>query len=76
MVAEAVDISEFLSEPPRCVIGMLELSDEQWRKVNTALHYPKEEIPNTKIAKVLSDWGFVVKPTSLSQHRRGVCCCA
>jgi hypothetical protein len=69
-----VDLSEFL-EPMRCKVGALLLSDEQREKLNTALAYPTSDIPNTKILDVLKNWGFDVKKTTLSEHRRGVCCC-
>jgi len=72
-VAE-VDVSEFLSQK-RCSIANLSLSDEQRTKLNVALSYPQSEIPNIKIQQVLQDWGFIAKKTSLSEHRRGVCCC-
>lgn len=68
------DLSEFL-RVKRCIIGALELSDEQRRKLNAAMAYANEEIPTTEIMRVLGTWGFKIKRTSLSEHRRGVCCC-
>lgn len=69
-----IDLSEF-KRIKKCVVGSLELNDEQWKKLNAALAYAVEEIPNTEIIRVVGTWGFKVKRTSLSEHRRGVCCC-
>jgi hypothetical protein len=69
-----IDLSEF-KRIKKCVVGSLQLDDEQWKKLNAALAYAVEEIPNTEIIRVLGIWGFKVKRTAMSQHRRGVCCC-
>ena len=69
-----IDISEF-RRIKKCSVGSLQLSDEQWKKLNAALAYPIEEIPNVEIIRVLGTWGFKIKRTVLSEHRRGVCCC-
>jgi hypothetical protein len=69
-----IDLSEF-KRIKKCVVGSLLLDDEQWKKLNAALAYAVEEIPNTEIIRVLGVWGFRVKRTAMSEHRRGVCCC-
>jgi hypothetical protein len=73
-VKDKVDLSEFM-RVKKCLVGSLELSEEQRRKLNAALAYPVEEIPTTEIMRVLGTWGFKVKRTTLSEHRRQVCCC-
>jgi hypothetical protein len=73
-VKDTIDLSEF-RRTKKCIIGLLALSEEQWKKLNAAFSYPVEEIPTTEIMRVLGTWGFKVKRTALSEHRRGVCCC-
>jgi len=68
------DLTEFF-RIKRCVIGSLDLSDVQREKLNAALAYSNEEIQTVEIMRVLGEWGFKVKRTTLSEHRRGTCCC-
>ena len=70
-------LAEFFrpKEIKRCSVGALNLSDEQREKLNAALSYPNEEIPNTAIIRVLRDWGFEIGRTVLGEHRRKACCC-
>jgi hypothetical protein len=69
-----VDLSEFYSAK-KCAIGSLPLSEEQWAKINTVLKMPNKEVQTATIMEVLDKWGFPVKRTTLSEHRRGLCCC-
>ena len=70
-----VDLSEF-NIKRGCVIANLDLSPDQRTKLDAALAYPKERIPNVEILRVLKEWGFTqVRKTSLADHRLGDCCC-
>jgi len=68
------DVSEFFTIK-RCAIGSLQMTDEQREKLNAALEYSHDDISNVDIMRVLKSWGLSVKKTSLSEHRRNVCCC-
>jgi hypothetical protein len=68
------DLSEFFLTK-KCVVASLPFSEEQREKFEAALKYPTSTIPNVNIQQVLDGWGFKVKKTSLSEHRRGKCCC-
>jgi len=68
------DLSEFF-QSKRCIVASLPFSEEQREKFEAALEYPTSLIPNINIQQVLESWGFKVKKTSLSEHRRGKCCC-
>jgi hypothetical protein len=69
-----IDLSEFLVTK-KCVVASLPLTKDQREKFDAALKYPTSTIPNINIQQVLENWGFKVKKTSLSEHRRGKCCC-
>jgi len=68
------DISEFFTIK-QCAIGSLLLSEEQRNKINYVLKLSNEEVQTATIMRVLNDWGFPVKRTTLGEHRRGTCCC-
>lgn len=68
------DLSEFF-RIKRCAVGSLNLTDEQREKLNAALEHSHDDISNVDIMRVLKQWGFSVKKTTLSEHRRNVCCC-
>jgi len=68
------DLSEFV-RVKKCVVGSLELSEEQREKFEYAMKQPNSLIMTSDIEKVLKNWGFSIKRTSLSVHRRGACCC-
>jgi hypothetical protein len=68
------DISEFFTIK-KCPIGSLPLSEEQRDKINYVLKLSNQEVQTSTIMKVLIDWGFSVKRTTLGEHRRGTCCC-
>ena len=68
------DLSEFFVTK-QCAVASLPFSKEQREKFNAALEYPTSIIPNVTILQVLDNWGFKAKKTSLSEHRRGKCCC-
>ena len=69
-----IDLSEFYSTK-KCAIGALALSNEQWEKINIVLKKSNQEVQTATIMEVLDKWGFSVKRTTLSEHRRGLCCC-
>jgi hypothetical protein len=68
------DLSEFFVIK-QCAVSSLSFSKEQREKFNAALKYPTSIISNVTILQVLENWGFKAKKTSLSEHRRGKCCC-
>lgn len=68
------DLSEFIVAK-KCVVGALAFDKEQREKFDAACAMPTSVIPSTEIMRVLDQWGFKVKKTSLSEHRRGKCRC-
>ena len=69
------DISEFLpAPPPRAVDQVLnaldELDPDRAAKLRAALVHP--QVTNSKVAKVLRDWGHQVGVTSVARYRHDV----
>jgi hypothetical protein len=54
---------------------MEELDAEQRDKLLAAMARPKEDIPGTVVAKVVTNWGFRLTADSVQRHRKGDCAC-
>lgn len=71
-----IDLSEFEAQRggsgPRCTMSRLGLDPEQQAKLTAAL---ASTLPSSAISKVLRAWGHHVGESTVSRHRRGLCCC-
>ena len=76
----AIDLSDFVptrrGPPCRLSPSALEasgLSDEQRSKLSAAME--SWLIQGTRIAAVVTEWGYRVPAETVNRHRRGVCQC-
>lgn len=76
-MSDQVDLSEFVAAARPtgygCWYSTIEFTPEQRAKIDAALG--DQSIPNTAIARVLTNWGYRKGDAAVRNHRIGSCSC-